>query len=622
MPEVTPSLRAQRATAVLRACAPLLGWPLLAVLLATAAVLWLEPLFAHSGDNLPSWLMLALLNALPCALLLVLLLALSRRLLASSVAATALYAVLVAVSAVKLEQLGLPLLPADFGFLGSGGGLSLFWHYVEARQALLLGGLVLLLLLAAWAEPPQRLSLRLRAGLAVFAVAGLSSLIAGATFWREGYDGWNRGFEPWSPAETVARLGVVPTLLMYRWELNRADRQAPDRDRVLEFIAEHATAFGRSAALEPAAQAPDIIVVQSESFFDPARLVGLEPADSLPNFRRLAAESWSGEMRVPTFAGGTIRTEFEVLSGVPLAAFRGVEYPYFELVDAPMPGLMRTLAEHGYRTSVLHPNDAAFWNRREALQHLGAQRFLALPEFAGAPKSGLFIADAALTDRVLAELSDDGPPQFLFAISMEAHGPYEVSPGLDPAALAEIVLPEALDEYGARTLRHFLFHLAAADHELGRLAAFVQQRERPTLLLFYGDHLPGLHSSFAQLGFVDGNPARSQPVPYLILHNQRREQRLEQTWSWMLPGLLLEAAEVAPDAYLALVAALRHEPAALLPQGAGAALDPRFVELAKLRVRDEFDAGEFAAALAPQPEGPAGEPESPLDAGAESAATN
>ena len=194
MPEVMPSPRSRRIAALLRACAPLAAWPLLAVLLATAAALWLDPLFAHSGDGLAGWLVLALLNALPCALLLVLLLALSRRLLASAVAATALYAVLVAVSAVKLEQLGLPLLPADFGFLGSGGGLSLFWHYVEPRQALLLGGLVVLLLGAAWAEPAQPLPLRLRAGLAVVAIVGLSSLLAGAGFWRARYDGWNRGF--------------------------------------------------------------------------------------------------------------------------------------------------------------------------------------------------------------------------------------------------------------------------------------------------------------------------------------------------------------------------------------------------------------------------------------------
>ncbi|TDR38715.1 phosphoglycerol transferase MdoB-like AlkP superfamily enzyme [Tahibacter aquaticus] len=597
MQDSTVSPESRRWPGWLREVLPLSGWPSLALLLGTAAALWLDPLFGRSGDSLAGWLAMAVLNGIPCALLLLLLFALSRRLIVSSVVAIALYAAVVAVSAIKLEQLGLPLLPADFGFLSSGGGLSLFWHYVEWRQALLLAGLCVLAALALWAEPAQRPRGAMRAGLGLVAVAGLASLLSGASFWRYGYDGWNRGFEPWSPAETVARLGVAPTLLLYRWELSRPDRQAPDRDRVLEFVAEHAQAFGRAAALEPAEELPDIVVVQSESFFDPARLVGVEERDSLPNFRRLAAQGWSGDMSVPTFAGGTIRTEFEVLSGVPLAAFPGVEYPYFELVDAPMPGLMRTLAAQGYSTTVLHPNDAAFWNRRDALQRLGAQRFLALPEFAAAPKSGLFVADAALTDRVVAELKEDGPPQFLFAISMEAHGPYEVSPGLDADTLAAIPLPAALDEYGARTLRHFLYHAANADRELGRLAEVLRQRARPTVLLFYGDHLPGLHSSFSQLGFMDGQPARQQPVPYLILDSRRAALRLEQTRSWMLPAILLEAAKVPPDAYLALIAALRQTPAALLPGGDAAAPEGRFVELARLRVRDEFDLGDYAAVL-------------------------
>jgi len=611
MPEITAPawrVRLNGAAAPLAAGA---GWLLLALVLLMPAVVLLDPMLrAHAWAGAES-LRLIVGNALPVALLALGLLAASGRPLASALLASSGYAALVIASTIKLEQLGLPLLPADFRFLSLGGGATLFWHYVEASHVTLLAALLAAAALAAWREPRRwRPAATVRIVLAACVLCAGTSLWRGNAVWRAGYDGWNAGFEPWSPAESVARLGVATNLLMFHWELVRPDRQPPDRDRVLEFVAEHAQAFARSADPQHRGVLPDLVVVQSESFFDPARLNGVDTGNSLPNFRRLAAGAQAGDLRVPTFAGGTIRTEFEVLSGVPLAAFPGVEYPYFELVDAPMPGLMRTLAEQGYRTSVVHPNDAAFWNRREALQRLGAQRFLALADFRRAPKSGLFVADSALTDQVLAELADDGPPQFLFAISMEAHGPYEVSPGLDDDVLAAIPLPDLLDEYGARTLRHFLYHLANADHELGRLAAVVQARERPTVLLFYGDHLPGLHSAFAQLGFVDGQPPRAQPVPYLILDNRGAASRREQTWSWMLPAVLLEAAGVPPDAYLALVGALRQQPAALLPDG-GTAPEPRFAELARLRVRDEFDLGEFASALQTEDADPT-DAESPL----------
>jgi len=591
-----PARRRWRAAATVPFAAA--GWIVVALLLAVPAVAWLDPLFGAGADPIPAGLVHALLtNAVPMVVLSLGLLAVSGRVLGSLLAAGAAYAALVTASTIKLEQLGLPLLPADFGFLSWGGGGALFRHYVAAEQLALIAGLLVAALLAFWLEPRRlRPGAAVRGLLAVVVACAGVTLWRGAAPWRSAYDGWNAGFEPWSPADSVRRLGIATNLLVFHWELVRPDRQPPDHGRVLEFIAEHAQAFARSATAT-GGELPDIVVVQSESFFDPARLNGVTAEQSLPNFRRLAAASAAGDLRVPTFAGGTIRTEFEMLSGVPLAAFPGVEYPYFELVDAPMPGLMRTLAEQGYRTSVIHPNDAAFWNRRDALSRLGAQRFLALADFGHAPKSGLFVADSALTDKVLAELADDGPPQFLFAISMEAHGPYEVSPGLDEDLLAAIPLPEALDEYGARTLRHFLYHLANADQELGRLAQHLQQRQRPTVLLFYGDHLPGLHSTFAQLGFVDGQGPREQPVPYLILDNRGSAPRWEETRSWMLPAVLLEAAGVEPDAYLALVAALRRDRAALLPAGDDRP-EPRFVELARLRVRDEFDLGQFATALA------------------------
>ncbi|MBL8298503.1 MAG: LTA synthase family protein [Rhodanobacteraceae bacterium] len=580
-----------------------LGWSLVALTVAGLVAVSLDPAAGLApGAELIEALTRVLLNGIPLAIAILCLIALTGRPLMAAASGAAAYAALIVAGTIKLEQLGLPLLPADFRFLSAGGGATLFSHYIEPIQLILPVSLLAIAAIAVRWEPKRwRPGARTRRVLCSIAgVAGIT-LVTGTSGWRSTYDGWNRGFEPWSPAETVARLGVVPTLLMYHWELARPDRHPPNRDRVLEFLAEHAEAFGRMASTDGDGVLPDILVVQSESFFDPALLTGIAAEDTLPQFRRLRTQGWSGNLRVPTYAGGTIRTEFEVLSGVPLAAFPGVEYPYFELVDAPMPGLMRTLTEQGYRTTVLHPNDASFWNRRDSLARLGAERFLALPEFANAPKTGLFIADAALTDRMLAELREDGPPQFLFAISMESHGPYEVRPGLDEAVLSAIGVPDTLDEYGARTLRHYLYHLANADRELGRLAAAVQQRARPTVLVFYGDHLPGLHSAFAQLGFRDGLGPRSQPAPYLVLDNRRAEQREEDTLAWMLPALLLEAARVPPDAYLALVGALRHTPTMLLPDSAGGRPEPRFTELARLRVRDEFNLGDYTAALTPAP---------------------
>jgi hypothetical protein len=75
----------------------------------------------------------------------------------------------------------------------------------------------------------------------------------------------------------------------------------------------------RPALVMPrSASATPIIVVQSESFFDPRRLHPGIPADIVPNFaagRRFGIQS--GRMAVNTWGANTIRTEFSVLTGLP-----------------------------------------------------------------------------------------------------------------------------------------------------------------------------------------------------------------------------------------------------------------------------------------------------------------
>ncbi len=38
--------------------------------------------------------------------------------------------------------------------------------------------------------------------------------------------------------------------------------------------------------------------------------------DPIPTFRKIASESTNGFLKVPTYGGGTVRSEFEVLTGL------------------------------------------------------------------------------------------------------------------------------------------------------------------------------------------------------------------------------------------------------------------------------------------------------------------
>ena len=575
----------------------------LGLVMAGFAVLasWLDPALAWPLlDGSASDAGVIALNVLPFLALLGLLVALTRRVLLSTWLATLLLVVLYATNAAKLAQLQMPLLPGDFRFLADpSSALALFAHYV-GHDARVIGALVAVIAISvalAWEPALRRLRGVSRASLGAASLVFIVGLVAGWAPWCSLYNAERLHFEPWSVVDSAERAGVVGNLVLYHWELARRDELSPDHAAAADLLRGHADALRRSFAPNgpgqgmPTGTLPDIVIVQSESLFDPARLAGAAADTYLPNYHRLARRGLAGEMHVPTFAGGTIRTEFEVLTGLALAFFPGVQYPYFEMADRPLPGLVRTLGRHGYRSTAIHPNSGVFWNRNEAFRQIGFDRFIDESAFSNDDIVGLFTGDAALTDHVLAELDDAGAPQLVFAISMQNHGPFDWRPGLDEARLAAQPLPAGLDDGGAYWLRNYLYMAEDADRELGRLADALQKRKRRTLLLFYGDHLPALPPVYQQIGFADGLGPKTQPVPWLLLDNGRRLRNdgREPRLSWLLPSLLLETAGIGGDRWFATLDALRAALPLDVDALAGNAGDG-LRALGQLRYRGELDA--------------------------------
>ena len=552
------------------------------VLAMTVLFVLLTGLMDGGPGVLPSRLLdqprFPLANAWPGLLLAGLLLAMTRRLLLSFGLAYLLQALIYAVNRLKVANLGTPLLPADFRMVGQlrKGGAHLLagylphspWPYLALLAAVLI-------LVAMWRlEPPlfarRTGGKRLAASGALLLLLG--SLLGGWSGWARIYNGHVLWLEPWSAASTRQHAGLVSELTMFRLQYAQ-NKPKPDRAAAEQLIRQSAGPLRQSLATPNAATLPDIVVVQSESFFDPSIMKGYANADLTPNLRRLARHGTSGALHVPTFGGGTIRTEFEMLTGLSLRYFDDMQFPYLQMGHKQVPSLVHVLDAHGYATVAVHGNDPSFWNRSSAFKALGFQRFVSQADFPrDAPNDGKYMADSAMTDEILRQLKDSGPPQFIFAISIEAHGPYDVPPK-DTAARDAIAVPAGIEGKDKLELQNYLYHMQHADQQLGRLAAALARRQRPTLLLFYGDHLPALTNVYRTDGFVDGGGMLAQPGTWLLLDPRGNDQPLhEDTAAWLMPGQLLAAAGIHDSAYFALtgdvgprLAALTRAPGAAPP---------------------------------------------------------
>lgn len=488
---------------------------------------------------------LLLLNVLPAWLAWLLLLAATRRVLWSAAVVLLLLAAVQAINARKLAELEIPLLPSDLAVLPQvleTSGLYLRYAAVSAWWLLLLP---LAVLAYRW-EPAWRAGRIARSAVAALSAATLASLALGHAPWVRLYENAVPPFEPWATMATVRTHGSVAYFVRAGWEEPWQLREA-DRTQLDAFWQRPEIASLPQAGTAPPPRPPDLIVWQSEAFFDPAIVAGLDDG-WLPNLAMLRSGHRHGDLHVPTYGGLTSRTEFEVLTGAALTAFPGVQYPYQRLINGPMPALPHLLRQHGYRTLAVHPFDARFYRRNKVYPLLGFERFHADGEFRTRDRHGFFVSDTALTHRV-RELAGAAGPQFVFAISMENHGPWTPDRPVSEEELARIAVPAQLDADAAHELRLYLHHLQRVDAALGELVQWARERPEPTLVLFYGDHLPALDAAFDTLGFDDGRPANTQPVPWVLFDNtgSAAPHTAESRHSYALASLLLEAADIRGD---------------------------------------------------------------------------
>lgn len=539
-----------------------------------------------------------LLNAAVAVPFVLVLWSLSRRLLSSLLLVLLLQVLLYKVSAVKLQVLGAPLALQDFYFLTSfnRASLELLGSYLEDAAAVWAwtGGGALLLALAFWAERPWMGRARLARVVVFGAGAALvAALYLAAWPWTAFYTRDAVRPSPLGPGPGALHAGLMSSLVFKHLDLSNAVHAVDEA--ALRALLE-ATAEERAGIVPAQAGAealPDIVVILSESFMDPRILAGMDQvADPIPATRALLERGAGGPMRVPTYGGGTVRTEFEVLTGMPVSAFPSVMYPYVDMARPRMPGLPALLRDLGYATVAVHGNSGAFWNRTDTFRAMGIQRFLTEKAFRGqGVRDGVWYSDASMTDLVLQELEAADAPLFVAAISIENHGPYESeAPVRDAAAKEAVPVPDVLPARAAGSLRNYLYHLGNADRELERLLRRMEQRGRPFVVVFFGDHLPALPEVYNTLQFADGGQAEEQMVPWLVVGDGGRRAGARPLHSWELAAEALEVAGLAGDPYFDLVRVAGRRLAALPPDSPEADELRRGVEAAAVaRMQGRFE---------------------------------
>lgn len=235
---------------------------------------------------------------------------------------------------------------------------------------------------------------------------------------------------------------------------------------------------------------PNIIVVQLESFFDVANAEFFTTSeDALPNLHNLYKNYSSGYFKVPSVGAGTANTEFEVLTGMNLRYFGPGEYPYKTYSKKhPTESAATALASLGYGTHALHDNTGNFYSRANVFNNMGFDTFTS-KEFMNVLQTteNGWAKDEILTQHIMEAMDTTKQEDFVFTVSVQGHGNYPETQLIEnPKIKVEGIEDEALKN----KWEYYVNQVYEMDQFVGDLIKAVEKRNEPSVVVFYGDHLP------------------------------------------------------------------------------------------------------------------------------------
>ncbi len=283
---------------------------------------------------------------------------------------------------------------------------------------------------------------------------------------------------------------------------------------------------------KPATESPDVIAVMSEAFFDIRTLNGTEfSVDPLANFDEIKSRknACSGTLYTTAYGGGTVRTEFDFLTGLTVDTLVNSTTPWL-YVNKDIETYVSNYKSQGYTTTAIHTYMKKFYMRNVAYPYLGFDSYIGQEDlgdsFVLRYRRG-YIVDDVFMDVVIDALEKNpDTPNFIYGITMENHGGYDKS---SPENIVVEVKNELVDEEMYDQITTYTQGVYYADLSLKKLVDYVDSREKPTVVIFFGDHKPafGIYErAFNQTGNLyqrDGYDVDENKfiysAPYLVYAN-------------------------------------------------------------------------------------------------------
>lgn len=274
-----------------------------------------------------------------------------------------------------------------------------------------------------------------------------------------------------------------------------------------------------------AKKTPNVIFIQLESFFNLNNVKDIELSENpIPYYTELCQNYSSGYLNVFNVGYGTCNTEFEVMTGMNLDDFGPGEFPYKTILkETTCENIAYDLKENGYATHAMHNNTGTFYGRNSVFKNLGYDTFTSIEymhvdEFT--PMS--WAKDKFLTGEIIDTLKSTDEQDYIYAISVQGHGSYPTEPVYENP----VIKVSGVENEGQRNaIEYYANEIREMDDFVRELVASLEELGEDTVLVMFGDHLPGLGFSDEEL--INGSQYQTTYVIWDNIGLEKKDETLE-----------------------------------------------------------------------------------------------
>lgn len=285
---------------------------------------------------------------------------------------------------------------------------------------------------------------------------------------------------------------------------------------------------------------PNVIVVMSEAFADFRKFDELNlDTDAYDSYDEVAEEGFKGTAIVPTFASFTVRTEFELLFGLPVKSLNDPNMPQRMLLDREQPTIVQCYDDLGYSTAYVHPFLSSFYSRNRVYSNFGFDTMIFDDSFTVPVEyEGTYISDETVFNQIEKLIKETDKPLYVHTTTMQNHQPYSDGDNTD------------------EELANYLSKIKITSDALKKFTEHLSEIDEPTVVLMVGDHFPSFkaeNSAYDKININADNCSSVYEQSYVVWSNYITDYSSmpdEKISTFYLPYVMYNLIDAPKDTFI------------------------------------------------------------------------